>query len=127
MSEKLCGHLKNFSYPTKSKETLKIVLNIRDELCRDSVKIPNLTNEHFPSIANKLASYLKVSEGTYCLGGDSVSNSYGQKGIAKVSYVLQPVTQDFIMTELQRLSPKKSDGLVGWHTFHISERKCTNP
>ena len=102
--KKLWDQLKSLGYSYKTRVQSKVALNIDDELCFDSLKVADHLNRYFTNITSDLVD--RLPKGTGKLNTDSIAfkDFYKSKGVASSHFRLSPVTQDFVLNELNNLS-----------------------
>ena len=100
-------------YSNKPKNNGKIVLNINENICFDPKKIAQYMNDFFLNIASKLVSKLPVSLNIFSTSSTLLKNFYINKNVVPNSFILQPVSEQFVYNELNKLNINKCPGYDG--------------
>ena len=109
--KKLWQHLKRIGLKGKQKEEGNICLNINGEICHEAKSVANHFNEFFTSIASTLVSKLPSCPNIFDTNSNILKLFYSQNLKKDVSFILTPVSEDFVFRELVKLNSSKSTGL----------------
>ena len=101
--KKLWQHLKSIGLKGKQKEEGNICLNINGEICHEAKSVANHFNEFFTSIASTLVSKLPSCPNIFDTNSNIFKLFYSQNLKKDVSFVLTPVSEDFVFKELVKL------------------------
>ena len=105
--------MKSLGYSSKSSSSAKIVLNVDGNLCHDTRSVCHYINTFFSTIAQTLVNKLPSLSNITGIVTETFEDFYRNKGVIPNSFVLQPVTEEFIYTELTGLKVHKGAGLDG--------------
>ena len=109
-SKKLWGHLKTLKYNSKVKDRAKIVVESEGEKYFDSKKVSEIFKDYFTNVASNLVNKLPAAFNMFSTESMSFSTYYENKNVNLNSFILQPVTENFVYKELKNLNSKKSTG-----------------
>ena len=108
--KKLWQQLKNMGYKTKPQEA-NIALKINDVVCQDQNVIVNHFNSFFTTVAAKLVEKMPSPKGLYSVVSSIFKNFYIRRNPVQTSFILQPVSEEYVYKELSSLNVSKSTGL----------------
>ena len=97
-------------YKTKPQEA-NIALKINDVVCQDQNVIVNHFNSFFTTVAAKLVEKMPSLKGLYSVVSSIFKNFYIRRNPVQNSFILQPVSEEFVYKELSSLNVSKSTGL----------------
>ena len=112
-SKKLWRHLETLGYNIKAKDRSKFVLDLEGEKCHDSKTIAEIFKKYFLTVASNLVNLLSAAPKIFSTDTLLFKSYYTNKNIIPNSFILQEVTENFVLKELRKLNPKKSTGLDG--------------
>ena len=92
----------------KNEEKSKIVINIEDNVCFDPKKIAQYMNNFFLNIASVLVNNLPSPPNIFTTFSSIVRNFYINKNITPNSFILNPISEQFVNNELCKLNVNKS-------------------
>ena len=110
-SKKLWSTLKTLGYNNKTKTKEPIVLNINEQVCYDPVTVAEHVNSFFVNIAQKLVDALPKLNDLFSAFSENCRVYYKNLGVSPAMYILQEVSSDFVLKELQSMNATKSTGL----------------
>ena len=110
-SGKLWGLLKSLGYSKSSSASSKIVLENDGVKVFDPARVADLFDELYTSVASKLVSLLPSASGFFSSSSSSFRDFYRDKLGLRSPFVLMPVSQSFVRSQLHALNPKKARGL----------------
>ena len=96
-------------YSNKTKNS-KIVLDINNEICFEPKTVAQYMNEFFLNVASSLVNKLPVPPNIFTTNSDLIKRFYAEKNVTPNSFLLNPVSKEFVNLELSRLSVNKSPG-----------------
>ena len=105
--------MKTLGYNIKAKDRSKIVLDLEGEKCHDSKTIAEIFKKYFLTVASNLVNLLSAAPKIFSTDTLLFKSYYTNKNIIPNSFILQEVTENFVLKELRKLNPKKSTGLDG--------------
>ena len=108
--KKLWKQFKTLGYSNKNKEKSKIVINIENNVCFDPKKIAQYMNNFFLNIASVLVNNLPSPPNIFTTFSSIVRNFYINKNITPNSFILNPISEQFVNNELCKLNVNKSPG-----------------
>lgn len=109
----LWKQFKSLGYSTKQKENNKIVLNIDNVNCHDSITVANYFNTFFTNVAASLVEKLPKATQIYDFSSNIFRKFYQMVSQNNLYFELSPVSEDYVLKELTGLNPSKSTGLDG--------------
>ncbi|XP_071941144.1 uncharacterized protein [Antedon mediterranea] len=109
--KKLWQTLKSTGFSQQSKSQNTIVLNNNGHPCTEPFSVANLFNKFFTNVASLLTDKLPNCNNIYGVNTTPFKQYYKNKGIKKNSFVLQTISNDFVLDQLNSLNPSKSTGL----------------
>jgi len=110
-SRKLWSELKTLGYCNKNKSTPNIVLNKDDENCFESLKIANIFNTFFTTIASSLVQKLPLASNLFSVKSECYKQFYKKRNPNHSKFYLHTVSETYIYKELCKLNCSKSTGL----------------
>ena len=112
-SGKLWGLLKSLGYSKTSNSGSKIILEKDGSKVFDSLKVADIFNEFYSSVASKLVNLLPNGSGMFSAMSETFRGFYRSKLGLRDPFILMPVSRRFIRAQLLSLNPKKAVGLDG--------------
>ena len=109
--KKLWQHLKNLGVKGKQKEEQNICLNIDGEICHEPKTVADHFNSFFTNIASELVQKLPRCLNMFDTNSGIFKSFYSEKLQENTSFLLSPVSEDFVYKELLKLNSSKSTGL----------------
>ena len=104
--------MKTLKYNSKVKDRAKIVVESEGEKYFDSKKVSENFKD-YSNVASTLVNKLPAALNMFSTESMSFSTYYENKNVNTNSFILQPVTENFVYKELKNLNSKKSTGLDG--------------
>ena len=109
-------------YSDKNKENTKIVLNIDNKICFEPKKIAQYMNNFFLNIASTLVSKLPTAPNIFSINSNLLRFFYNtSKNVIPNSFKLNPISEQFINTELSRLNCNKCPGYDGIQAIFLKD------
>ena len=105
--------MKTLKYNSKVKDRAKIVVESEGEKYFDSKKVSEIFKDYFTNVASNLVNKIPAALNMFSTESMSFSTYYENKDVNPNSFILQPVTENFVYKELKNLNSKKSTGLDG--------------
>ena len=109
----LWRQFKSLGYSNKTKSEYKIVLDIDNSPCFEPKSIAQHINNYFLNIPKNLVKLLPPAPKIFEFSSLFFQQYYSQNDLTANSFVLKPVSENFVNTELSRLNPNKSYGTDG--------------
>ena len=108
--KKLWKQFKSLGFSSKSKVNSKIVLNINNDICPETKPIVDYMNEYFLNIPSLLVSRLPSPSNIFSTFSNLLKYFYLAKNITPNSFILTPVSEQFVNVELGQINIHKSTG-----------------
>jgi hypothetical protein len=125
-SKKLWKQLKSLGYSSRSlNQSSNIVLDKNGDKIFDSLSVAGIFNSFYTSVASNLVAKLPNPSGIFGTACDAFRNLYRGKLGFGVSFTMSPVSQHFILGQLQSLDPNKAVGLDDISSKFLKDGACS--